>query len=97
MKKTLLAIVFLAFGAFNIHAARVEGFWSVFPPFDRLFQTQMFLDLGVALGLVMAWIFFDLKKQGRPLYLFFVLLSATALFGSMAPLLYLLCRKDGEP
>jgi hypothetical protein len=94
--RAFLSVVLVAFGAFNVHVALREGYWSVFPPFPNLAMTQMFLDLAVALSLFSAWMVMDWRRQGRPLYQVVPFLVATVLFGSMGPLLYLVWRGPGD-
>lgn len=87
----------LVFGAFNIYVVGHSGFASVFPPFAALSQTQMFVDLSVALSLVCVWIVNDCRQAQRPPYVAVLFVAATAFFGSMGPLCYLLFRDFAEP
>jgi len=51
---------------------------------------QILLDLAIALGLVCAWLIRDARRRGRRAWPWVV---GTPVFGSLAPLLYLLQRK----
>lgn len=90
--KLLIALVLVAFGAFNVFVASREGYGSVFPPFDSWAQTQMFVDLAIALALFDIWMVVDWRRSGRPWYQLVPFLIAPALIGSIGPLLYLLVR-----
>jgi hypothetical protein len=92
--KPLVALVLVAFGAFNTYVALHEGYWSVFPPFRSLAQTQMFVDLAIALGLFDLWLIGDWKRSGRPMWVLVVFLLLPILVGSIGPLVYLLLRDD---
>jgi hypothetical protein len=92
--KPLIAIVLVVFGAFNCYVAAKEGYWSVFPPFDSLSKTQMFVDLAVSLGLFNVWMYFDWRRTQRPMYQLIPFLLAPVFVGSIGPLLYLLFRES---
>ena len=81
-------------GVLTIISFRDHGYPGFFPPFIDSNTTQIFSDLVLALFLVNIWVFFDLKSRSKPLYWFFLHLLATAIFGSFAPLVYLLTRGE---
>lgn len=98
--KLLLAITLVVFGAFNGYMLHQEGYWSVFPPFDSLSKTQMFVDLAVSLVLFDIWMYLDWRRSKRPMYQLIPFLIAPAFIGSMGPLIYLLVRafwRDQNP
>ena len=95
MFKWLFTTVFVAFTLFNFIILWEPGYFSVFPPFDKASQFQMFVDIGVAVSLVNLWILVDLKKLGRSLWWWVFFAVLTVLSGSMAPLLYVTLRSWG--
>jgi hypothetical protein len=92
MNKFLLLIVFAVHLVITAVVCGEHGVLSVFPPFSESYTTQIFSDLVIALTLVNIWIYFDLKKMGKPIYYSLAVLIGTALSGSFAPLSYLLVR-----
>lgn len=69
-----------------------EGMVGMLTPFNASFWTwQFFIDLVIALGLVMIWMWRDCVARGKsPL----PWIGATLLTGSVAPLVYLLLRNN---
>ena len=94
MFRLVICAALLVHGGFTVVALWDHGYSGAFPPFAETNTTQIFSDLVVALALVNAWVYFDLKRRNKPGYWFLVHLLATALSGSFAPLVYLLIRGD---
>jgi hypothetical protein len=94
MVRLVILAALAAHGVLTIISFRDHGYPGFFPPFADSNTTQVFSDLVVALSLVNIWVFFDLKRRGKPFYWFFIHLLATAMFGSFAPLVYLLTRGE---
>ena len=68
-----------------------EGLAGMFTPFRESFWTwQYFIDLVIALGLVIIWMWQDCKSRGKSALPWII---ATFLSGSFAPLIYLLIRR----
>lgn len=95
MSRIAITLLFSGFTIFNTWYLTQGSFFAVFPPFQDVSKTQMFGDLAVALTLVNVWIFFDLRKHQKPLWLSPLFFALTAAFGSMSPLLYLTLREWG--
>ncbi len=94
-KKSVLVVVLVLFGAFSAVALREHGFVGIFlSPLGSLASTQIFVDLVIALSLVMVWMWQDAKATGRNVWPW---IAATLAFGSFGPLLYLLTRKPAKP
>lgn len=90
--RPLFVMAFAALAAFDAYALGQDGYWSVFPPFARWFEAQMFADLAVALVLATGWIALDLRARGRhPAWALAWLLGCAAA-GALAPLAYLATR-----
>jgi hypothetical protein len=91
MPRTLLLITLALFGALTAAALWQHGYWGIFEPHLKSFGgAQVFVDLLIALMLVLVWMWHDAKVRGRAIWLWIVL---TLLAGSFGPLLYLLTRK----
>lgn len=92
MVKLALVVLLSLVAAFDLYVVRQCGYWSVFPPFEHLYASQIFVDLCVCLGLISVWMVLDWRKQGRPLIGVVPFLLAIVFLGSLGPLLYLLLR-----
>jgi Terpene cyclase DEP1 len=92
MQRSLLIIILVLFGALSAVALWHHGYWGIFAPaFQSLAAGQVLADLGIALSLVMIWMWHDAKATGRNIWPWIV---ATLALGSFGPLLYLLTRKS---
>ena len=91
MNKTLLALVTAAFSLLTIAAIREHGLIGIFAAALRdLASLQIFVDLVIALMLVLVWIWQDAKRTSRNPWPWIV---ATLFTGSFAPLAYLLTSR----
>ena len=90
MTRALLIALLLAHTAVTLVSLQGESPWSVFPPFREKFVYQIFSDLVCSLALVL-WL---CHRAGRPLGTLVLVGIATALFGSFAPLLYIILTED---
>jgi hypothetical protein len=94
MQRTLLLVTLVLFGALTAAALWQHGYWGIFEPHLRSFGgAQVFVDLLIALALVLVWMWHDAKAAGRSIWPWIVLTLAA---GSFGPLLYLLTRKRGR-
>lgn len=73
---------------------RQVSIWTVFPPFSELYVNQIFSDLLVSIGLVLMFIFMQLKKKQRSYKYFYLCCIGVIFMGSFSPLIYLLYEKD---
>jgi hypothetical protein len=90
MARTLLILVFAAFGAYSTYAMFEVGYLGIWrSAFKDPGSTQVLLDLCISLGLVCSWMLRDARERGRNAWPFVV---AALFVGSVAPLLYLLLR-----
>lgn len=88
MFKTILFLTLTAFGAFTAAAIWQEGISGILGAItDSLGSMQIFIDLVIALSLVMAWMWHDAQQKKRNVWPWLVL---TLLAGSFGPLLYLI-------
>lgn len=88
MNKTILGAVLLAFGALTVAAVLQHGYVGLFQhQLQNLAGMQVLADLGIALLLVLAWLWRDAQQSGRNPWPWIVLTLAA---GSFGPLLYLL-------
>ena len=92
MSKWLIIMALLVHYVFTMVAWSDHGYAGFFPPFSNTNTIQIFSDLVISLSLVHVWVFFDVKRRGKPLYWFLLHLAGTALTGSFAPMVYLLLR-----
>lgn len=93
MARSLLILVFAAFGAYSTYVLFDVGYLGVLR--SHLLNSgslQVAGDLLIALGLVCVWMVRDARQRGRNPWPFVV---ATLFLGSFGPLLYLLLRGTG--
>ena len=91
MQRTLITITLFLFGALTVMALREVGYIGLFmSPLQSLAGMQIFIDLVIALSLVMVWLWRDAQNTGRNAWPW---LLATLMLGSFGPLLYLLTKK----
>ena len=89
----IAAALLLPFAAFSCWVTAEEGFLVFFTaPFTHPVWTQEFLDLCISLSLVMGWMAGDGRRRGIRVWPYLVL---TPLLGSLAPLAYLVFRRQG--
>ncbi|MBI5365622.1 MAG: DUF2834 domain-containing protein [Planctomycetes bacterium] len=89
-RQILAAVVLVPFLAFSTVVTLREGFMIYFTaPFTHPIWTQEFLDLCIALSLIVSWIIADGRRRGVRVWPYVV---ATPLLGSIAPLIYLVLR-----
>lgn len=88
MKKFVLVMVLAAFSGLTLAAVAQHGYVGIFAyQFQNLGGLQVLADLGIALLLVLAWLWQDARANARNPYPWVVLTLAA---GSLGPLLYLL-------
>ncbi|MGE0314049.1 MAG: DUF2834 domain-containing protein [Lautropia sp.] len=93
MKKFVLVIVLTVFSALTFAAVMQHGYVGIFEyQFRSLAGMQVLADLGIALLLVLAWLWQDARANARNPYPW-VLLTLAA--GSFGPLIYLLTAPRG--
>ncbi len=91
MSKPLLVLVLVPFSLLSLAALWKHGYWGLFEPaFHSLAAAQVLVDLVIALGLFLVWMWRDAAQSGRNPWPWMVLTLAA---GSFGPLLYLLTRK----
>lgn len=96
MFKTILFLTLTAFGAFTAAAIWQEGISGILGAITySLGSMQIFIDLVIALSLVMVWMWHDAKQKQRNIWPWLVL---TLLAGSFGPLMYLITgqKKQGD-
>lgn len=89
-----LILLLVAHTVLTFYFLRNDGFFSVFPPFKQDYAWQIFSDLAVSISLVLFFIFRELRIKKQSLNMFYILVVATILVGSFAPLIYLLINKN---
>ncbi len=95
MQRTILSIVFIAFGVLTALALWHHGLWGIIEPHFQTFGAgQVFADLVIALCLAMVWMWRDAQKTGRYVWPYLGLTLAT---GSFGPMLYLLLAPSAKP
>ena len=90
MQRIVLVVVLAAFSVLSAMALWEHGYWGLFQ--HQLMNTaglQVLADLGIALSLVMMWLWRDARQHGRNPW---VWLLATLALGSFGPLIYLVTR-----
>ena len=92
-KQLLLGIVLADFAAFTAYAVWQFGYVGVFQLALSSWATALvFVDLMIALGLVLIWMMGDSRERGLSFVPYALL---TLAFGSVGPLLYLI-RREGH-
>lgn len=91
MQRTLITITLMLFGALTVLAMQEVGYIGLFmSPLQSLAGMQIFIDLVIALALVMFWLWRDAQATGRTAWPWIL---ATLMLGSFGPLMYLLTQK----
>ena len=94
MKKLAVVVVLAAFSALTVAAVMQHGYVGIFEyQFRSLAGLQVLADLGIALLLVLAWLWQDARANARNPYPWVALTLAV---GSFGPLLYLLTAPSGK-
>lgn len=88
---SLILVGFLALNAEVIYQYGYIGFFEA--EFANLATIAAFVDLTIALSLILAWMWRDASERGVS-FLPYLILTAT--LGSVGPLLYLIRRAQGE-
>ena len=96
VKQLVLEAVLLGFSALTAYAVYQHGYIGFF---EQLLTTSSvtvatLVDLSIALGLIVLWIWQDARERGVSPLPYLVLTFA---LGSVGPLLYLLRRVGQEP
>lgn len=89
MRGFLIGVLFVHFGL-GVWTTVEDGYFSVFPPFEHLWATQMFSDLAIALGMLWLLLFQEAKRKKRRLGGVFLCGIGMVLLGSLSPLVYLI-------
>ncbi|MFK7914301.1 MAG: DUF2834 domain-containing protein [Pseudomonadales bacterium] len=98
MNKTLVVLYFVFFGflAFTAYSLAVSDQpfveWAV-GLVSVPATAQVVLDLYIACGLILAWMFHDSRKRGKSVIQWFVFACITLVAASIGPLLYLTVRE----
>jgi hypothetical protein len=88
MRKLFLVLVLAAFAALTMAAVAKHGYVGIFKQqLQSLAGLQVLADLGIALLLVLTWLWRDARAYGRNPWPWIALTLAA---GSFGPLLYLL-------
>jgi hypothetical protein len=91
MQRSIIAITLVLFGALTAAALWYHGYWGILEPHFKSFgAAQVFVDLVIALTLVLVWLWQDAKAIGRNPWPWILI---TLVAGSFGPLIYLLTRK----
>lgn len=92
--KRILYLAFAVLLTVTVVALFREGFAGMKTPFVASFWTwQYFIDLVIALGLVMIWMWRDCRACGKNPLPWIVV---TCMLGSLIPLTYLIVRLHGH-
>ena len=90
MRKVILAAAFVSLGVVTALAVAEGGVMGIFSAAVQSWASgQIFLDLVIALGMVLVWLWNDAKSRDQNPWPWVL---ATLVVGSFAPLLYLWLR-----
>ena len=94
MKRTVLAVVLIAFLALTVAAIWQQGFLSIFSTqFETLGGIQVFVDLLIMASIFLVWMWQDAKAARRNPWPWVLI---TLMIGSFGPLVYLLLYKSNR-
>ena len=94
-KRLGILVLLLDFVGLEAYAVWQYGYRGVFELlFANAATAVAFVDLCIALGLIMLWMWRDARERGTSIVPYAVL---TVTLGSVGPLLYLLVRETGVP
>jgi len=92
--RTIVIITLILFGALTAIALWMEGLLGIFASITSSWgSVQIFVDLVIALAIIMVWLYRDARAQGRNPWPWLV---ATLAVGVFSPLVYLLVRDSTE-
>ena len=89
-----LIAVLAVHSAVTVWSLRHTGILGPFPPFSEDYVYQIFSDLGVALLILVLFIYSRLCQQQKSLRGFYIMLILIPLVGSFSPLIYLIKNAD---
>lgn len=97
--KIVTAFVFVDFLALNVYLIATFGYLGAYAEIlkvatENLGATLIAVDLCIALGMAMVWMWNDAKANGRNVWGYLLL---TLALGSLGPLLYLLLTPAPAP
>ena len=93
MIRKIVLVALIIHSAITFYTCSIEGIFAPFPPFDELITYQVFSDLAISLGLVLAFLFYEVKRHSLSQKRFALCLVGTVLLGSFSPLIYILSEK----
>jgi hypothetical protein len=94
-KQIGLSLVLADFIALTGYAVYHYGYLAFFDLWSmNAIQLQIFIDLVIALSIVMAWIWRDARERGLSATPYLVM---TLFLGSIGPMIYLIRREAGAP
>ena len=94
MHRVLIVVTLVLFVALTAVALYQHGYWGIIAPhFQSTGAGQVFVDLVIALVLVLTWLWQDARATGRNPWPWVI---ATLALGSFGPLVYLLTRKSSK-
>ena len=92
--RTIVITTLILFGALTAIALWVDGLVGIFASFTSSWgSVQIYVDLVIALAMIMVWLYRDARAQGRNPWPWIV---ATLAVGAFSPLVYLLVRGSTE-
>ena len=92
--RTIVIITLILFGVLTAIALWVDGVTGIFASIVSSWGSmQIYIDLVIALTMIMFWLYRDARAQGRNPWPWIV---ATLLVGAFSPLVYLLVRDSAE-
>ena len=92
--QTIIIVTLLLFGALTAVAIWQDGVLGIFASIVSSWgSAQIYLDLVIALSIIMVWLYRDAVKAGRNPWPWII---ATAIVGAFSPLIYLLIRERNQ-
>ena len=93
-KQIGLSVILVGFLALSAEVLYQYGYIGLFQAeFANLATIAAFVDLTIALSLIVVWLWYDASERGVSFLPYFLL---TLTLGSVGPLLYLIRRAKGE-
>lgn len=92
--RTIIIVTLILFGALTVVALWNDGIIGIFSSITSSWGSiQIYVDLVIALAIIMVWIWRDAKASGRNPWPWLV---ATLLVGAFSPLVYFLVRESDD-
>jgi len=78
----------------SFYAFYTTGYNGAFPPFEDIWTCQIFSDLVVSIILLWFFLYYEARKNNRPMWRVYLCAIGIVFSGAISPLIYLLVVKE---